>query len=99
MKCVRKESINTSGTLRAIPSGFMNGLAKITSLKPSLHYEGVDKVYPDHSNSLHEAVLAPPNFPTIGYLCKMQDEKLDNDIKIEPDFNRKKNRNVYFCVA
>ena len=96
MKYVRKEITHTPGTLRAIPSGFMNRLAKITSQKPSLHYEEVDKVYPDHKNSLREAGLAPPNFPTIGYLWKIQDEKLDNEIKREPDVNRKKNRKIYF---
>ena len=96
LKYVRKEITHTPGTLRAIPSVFMNRLAKITSQKPSPHYEEVDKVYPDHKNFLCEAGLTPPNFPTIGYLWKIQDEKLDNEIKREPDVNRKKNRKIYF---
>ena len=29
----------------------------------------------------------------------MQDEKIDNEYEKEPDVNKKKNRNVYFCVA
>ena len=44
LKYVRKESTHTPGTLRVIPLGFLNRLAKLTSLKPSLHFEGVDKV-------------------------------------------------------
>ena len=81
-----------------ILSGVLDCLEKLTLLKPSLHFEGVDKVYPDHANSLREAGLAPPNFPTMGYLWKMQDEKLDIENK-KTVVNKKKNRNVYFCVA
>ena len=29
----------------------------------------------------------------------MQDEKLEIENEKEPDVNKKKNRNVYFCVA
>ena len=99
LKYVGKESIHTPGNLRAIPSGVFNRLAKLTSRKPSLHSEGVDKVYPDHANALRKAGLAPPDFPTMGDLWKMQDEKLEIENEKEPDVNKKKNRNVYFCVA
>ena len=71
LKYVGKESNHTPGTLRAIPSGVFNRLAKLTSLKPSLHSEGVDKFYPDHANALRKAGLAPPYFPTMGDLWKM----------------------------
>ena len=33
--------------------------------------------YPDHTNYLYEADLAPPNFPKMGYLWKTQDDTLD----------------------
>ena len=75
----------------------LNRLAKLTSRKPSLHSEGVDKVYPDHANALRKAGLAPPNFPTMGDLWRNQDEKVD--IEKEQDVRKKKNRNVYFCVS
>ena len=39
LKCVGKEITHTPGTLRAIPSGVMNRLSKITSKKSSLHSE------------------------------------------------------------
>ena len=35
----------------------------------------------------------------MGELWKMQDEKTENENEKEPDVNKKKNRNVYFCVA
>ena len=77
LKFVGKESTHTPRTLRAIPSGFLNCFSKLTSRKPSLHSEEVDKVYPDHANALRKAGLAPPDLPTMGDLWKMQDEKLD----------------------
>ena len=67
LKYVGKESTHTPGTLHAIPSGVLNRLTKLTSRKPPLHYEGVDKIYPNHANALREADFAPPNFPTMGY--------------------------------
>ena len=45
-------SNHTPGNLCAIPSGVLNRLAKLTSLKPSLHYERVDKIYHDHITAL-----------------------------------------------
>ena len=97
LKYVVKYITHTTSTLRAIPSGVQNHLAKLTSRKPSIHYKGVDKTYHDHVNTLRKAGLAPPKFLTMGDLCSMQDEKVDIDK--EPDVNKKKNRDVYFCVA
>ena len=97
LKYVGKESIHTPGTLRAIPSGVLNHLTKLTLRKPSIHSEAIDKIYPDHANALRKAGLAPPNFPTMGDLWRKQDEKVD--MEKEQDVSKKKNRNVYFCVA
>ena len=63
LKYVGKESTHTPGTLRAIPSGVLNRLAKLTSRKPSIQAEAVDTIYPDHANALRKAGLAPPVFP------------------------------------
>ena len=68
LKYAIKKNTHTPGTLRAIPSGFLNHLAKLTSRKPSIHAEAVDKIFPDHANALRKAGLAPPNFPTMGDL-------------------------------
>ena len=57
LKYAGKESTHIPGTLRAIPSGVLNRLAKLTSRKPSLHSERVDKVYPDHVYALRKAGL------------------------------------------
>ena len=74
---VGREINHTLGILRAIPSEVLNRLAKLTSQKPSLHSEGVEKIYSDHVNALRKAGLAPPNLTTIGYLWRKQDENLD----------------------
>ena len=68
LKYVGKESTHTPSTLRAIPFGVLNRLAKLTSRKPSIHSEGVYNIYPDHANALRKASLTPPNFPTMGDL-------------------------------
>ena len=49
---------------------------------------GGRKIYPDHTNNLCKAVLAPPNFPTMGDLWRKQDERVD--IEKEPDVSKKK---------
>ena len=97
LKYVRKESNHTPGTLRTIHSGVLNRLAKLTSRKPSIRSEGVEKIYPDHMNALRKAGLAPSDFPTMADLWSKQNEKVG--IEKEPDVNKKKNRNVYFFVA
>ena len=88
----QKYSTHTTGTLHAIPSGVLNRLTKLTSIKPSIHSEAVDKIYPDHMNALRKAGLAPPNLSTMGDLCRKQDEKVDREK--ERDVRKKKNRNV-----
>ena len=77
LKDVEKESTHTPGTLCEIPSGVLNRLTKLTSRKPSIHYEGIEKIYPDHANTLRKAGLALPNFLTMGYLWSKQDERVD----------------------
>ena len=97
LKYVGQESTHTPITLRVIPSGVLNRLAKLTSRNPSIHVEAVDKIYPVRANAFCKAGLAPPGFPTMGDLWRNQDEKVDNET--EQDVSKKKNRNIYFCVA
>ena len=97
LKYVIRDSTRTPGTLLAIPSGILNRLDKLTSRNPSIRAEAVDKIYPDHANALLKAGLAPPVLPTMGYLWRNQDEKVDNEN--ERDVIKKKKINVYFCVV
>ena len=96
-KYVGKESTHAPSTLRPIPSGFFNRLAKLNSRKPSIRATEVESIYPAHANALHKAGLATSVFPTMGELWEKQDEKLEKNK--ERDVSVKKNRNVYFCVA
>ena len=77
LKKFGQESTHTPVTLRAIPSGVLNHLAKLTLINPSIRSEVVDKIYPDHANALRKAGLAPPNFPTMRDLWINQDENGD----------------------
>ena len=77
LKYVGKGITHRPGTLHAIPLGVLNRLDKITSRQPSIHSEGVDKIYPDHVNALRKAGLVPPNFLTMGDLWRKQDTKVD----------------------
>ena len=79
LKYVVKESTHTPGTLRAIPSGVLNRLAKLTSRNPSIQAEVVETICPAHANALRKAGLAPPIFPTIVDLWIKQDEKVDKE--------------------
>ena len=95
-KYVGKESTHTPGTLRAIPSGVFNRLAKITLRKPSIRAAAVDSIYPAHANGLHKAGLAPSVLPTMVELWEKQDDKLEKNK--EQDVSTKKNRNVNFVL-
>ena len=59
----------------------------------------MDSIYPNHVNALRETGLAPPIFPTMGELWKYQDIKTYLDKENDLDVNKKRNKNVYFCVA
>ena len=74
-------------------------MQKSPSRKPSFHSEGVEKIYPDHANDFRKAGLARPISLTMRKLWKNQDEKMNIENKKEPDVKKKKNRNIYFCVA
>ena len=66
LKYVGNESTHTPSILCAIPSGFFNRLAKLTSRKPSIRAAAVDSIYPAHANTLRKVGLAPSVFPTMG---------------------------------
>ena len=68
LKFIGKEITHIPGILRAIPSGILNCLAKLTSRKLSIQAEAVDTIYPAHANALRKAGLAAPVFPTMGDL-------------------------------
>ena len=98
LKYIGKESTHTPGTIRVIPSGVLNRLTKLTSQKPSLPSEGVDKVYPTTQmlsarRAFH--LLISQQWESYG---KRRMKKRILRTK-EPDVNKKKNRTVYFCVA
>ena len=79
IKYLRQESTQTPVTLREIPSGVLNRLAKPTSRNTSIHSEVEDKIYPDYVNDLRKAGVDSPTFPTMGDLWRKHDEKVDSE--------------------
>ena len=94
-KYVGKGSTHAPGTLRAIPSGVLNRLAKNSLRKPNFHSERVDNVYPYHSNAFREAGVLHPIFPTMGELWKVQDEKW---ILRNKKFLKSKKKNLFLWI-
>ena len=95
MKYARKGSTYIPGTPYAILLRVLNHLEKITSQKPEINSKYVDYVYTNNDNDLRKAGLAP----NMGALWRYQDEKIDSDKENDPDTDKKKNINVYFCVT
>ena len=67
---------------------------KYINSKPSIHSEAVDKIYPDHANTLRKAGLTLPNFLTMGDLRRKQDDKVD--MESERDVRKKKTEKSNF---
>ena len=97
LKCVNKGSTYTTGTLCAILSGVLNGLAKLTLRKPIFNSKRMDSVYSNHVNALHETsiVLSRPTHlnwhgsifrPLCGLVCFYAIFAKKNK-KIDPLFN------------
>ena len=68
LKLVRKYITHTPGTVHVIPWGALQLLAKVTSKTPEYVYVRVYILWPDHKNSLQEAVLVTSILPTMGEL-------------------------------
>ena len=85
-------------TLRKIPLGILNCLAKLNSRKLSFRSEIVENVYPDHLNALRKVGLAHPIFPTMGELWKGQDEKWILRKKENPESTKRKTGMYIFSL-
>ena len=69
-----------------------------TVLKEAVHRSGSGGLdLPAHGNPLRKGGLVPSVFAIMGELWERQGEKLEKNK--EWDISKKKNRNVYFCVA
>ena len=66
LKYIDKYSTHTPGMLRAMLSGVLQQLAKLTSRTPEAASEQVDAVYLNHVNALCKEGLTPSIFPILG---------------------------------
>ena len=71
-------------------------VSNIMLLFPSFQSEGVDNVYPDHANDLHEAGLFLPNLPKIYGQFNIKNGYWEWKITWS---QQNEKRNFYFCVT
>ena len=64
LKYLNHDSTHSPSTFRAIPSGVLNRLSKLTSKSQSLKGIKLDEAYPHHARALRIAGIAPKIFPT-----------------------------------
>ena len=64
LKYMNGDSTHMPSTFRAIPSGVLGRLNKLTSKSKRLDKTTVDKIYPHHAQALRIAKIAPETFPT-----------------------------------
>ena len=64
LKYLNSNSTHFPSTFKAIPSGVLKRLGKLTSKNKKLENTKIDKIYPLHCQALKTAGLAPKEFPT-----------------------------------
>ena len=65
LKYLNSDSTHAKCCLKAIPHGIFGRLAKLTSTSRSKLETRIDKLYPNHTNALEIAGLAPKKYPKL----------------------------------
>ena len=98
--CVGKDSTQTQSTLRAIPTGVLNSLEKLTSLKPDFRSKRVWCVYPNHTNDPHKEGLEPSIFHIMGeYIGNINMVKWTITSKMTPLLTKRKTEMSIFKLC
>jgi len=100
LKYLNSDSTHMPSTFRAIPSGVLGRLSRLTSKSKSLDNTTIDKVYPHHSRALQIAGIAPEKFPTFKEI-EIQQSKYSQDKKTEMKKakEKKRKRDTFFCIG
>eukprot|EP00957_Ditylum_brightwellii_P109615 8360523-Ditylum_brightwellii.AAC.1 len=75
LKYVDTSSTHRSTVFKSITSGVLTCITQLTSKSTALQNLKFDQVYPEHVEALHDAGVALREFPTIGKLQDLEDEK------------------------
>ena len=97
LKYLNADSTHLPSTFRAIPTGVLNRLGKLTSTSKTLEDVRIDTVYPHHAKALRIAGIAPKTFPTfkeIEDLYNLQTKETKDELKREKERRRK--RQIFF---
>ena len=95
LKYLNNGSCHTRCCMKAIPSGVIKRLAKLTSREGNLKAK-MDNLYPNHAEALRKAGLAPKEFPTLEEVGS--NSKSSEEIKKKRRL-RKFTRQIFFCVG
>ena len=100
LKYLNSDSTHMSSTFRAIPSGVLGRLSKLTSKNKKLDNTTIDKIYPLHADALKIAGIAPKIFPTFFELEKLRNKftKSEQEMKKKAK-EKKRKRDTFFCIG
>ena len=98
LKYLNSDSTHTKCCLKAIPCGIFGRLAKLTSTSRSKLETRIDKLYPNHTNALEIAGLAPKKYPKLKGILNFISTNNNERRKNRKNSNGKK-RTTYFCVG
>ena len=76
LKYVPATSTHTPVTLRAIPSGVLTCLTRLTPPLIDIADRPIDEIYLDHANALRKAHLAPKTFLTFSKLWEAEADNM-----------------------
>jgi len=100
LKYLNSDSTHLPSVFRAIPSGVLSRLEKLTSKSKELDNITIDKIYPLHAEALKIAKLAPKKFPTFLELETLRTKltKLEKEKEKEKK-KSKRSRQTFFCIG
>ena len=100
LKYLNSNSSHMPSTFRAILSGVLGWLSKLTSKSKKLDDTPIDEVYSHHSRALKISGIAPNKFPTFKEIgteqIKYYEEK---KVELRKSKDKKRKRNTFFCIG
>ena len=70
LKYLNRGSNHTKATFKAIPHGVLSRLAKLTTMTDENENVRMNALYPEHTDALAKAKLAPKKWPSLKQVMK-----------------------------
>ena len=95
LKYLNADSQHTRATFKAIPSGVLKRLLKLTTITEQNGNQTIDEIYPAHAEALTKAKLIS-DFPTLKDLKRTLETGKTNTNQPK---EKKRSRQTYFCIG